>query len=46
MPPISEAMICNTLWSNLGTEMGLEDACSGQESLLFEPPEVYYLFPT
>jgi hypothetical protein len=26
--------------------MGLEDACSGQDSLLFEPPEVYYLFPT
>jgi len=46
MPRISEAMICDTLWSFAGAEMGSKDGRSGQELLRFEPPEVYKLFPT
>jgi hypothetical protein len=46
MPRISEPMICDTLWSFAGAEIGLKEGRSGQESLRFEPPEVYKLFPT
>ncbi|KAF8245011.1 hypothetical protein K440DRAFT_646624 [Wilcoxina mikolae CBS 423.85] len=46
MPRIFEAMICDTLWSFAGAEMGSKDGRGGQELLRFEPPEVYKLFPT
>jgi len=46
MRQISEAMICDTLWSFAGAETGSKDGQSGQELLRLEPPEVYKLFPT
>ena len=39
-------MICDTLWSFTGTEMGSKDGRSGQELIRFEPAEVYKLCPT
>ena len=46
MPRISEAVICDTLWSLAGAEMGSKDRPSGQELPWFEPPEVYKLLRT